>query len=210
MNDLTRICRVTGLKEDQLVSVYQYGSRVYGTASWASDWDFIVVANSSIDGQEFRNGDYNIHVYTPDTFQRNVDEHKIHALECIFAPKEFVLVDKRAWTFKLDRSKLRHELSAKSSNSWVKCKKKLTVEVGQEYIGVKSLFHSLRLVIFGIQIAQQGRITDYGAANKHWLEIDNYYEGMKASGVYDWEILKAHYQPIYNQLCSEFRKVAEK
>jgi predicted nucleotidyltransferase len=210
MSDLSRICRVTGLTESQLVSVYQYGSRVYGTANHASDWDFIVVANSSIDGQEFRNGDYNVHVYTTDTFQRNIDEHKIHALECIFAPKEFVLVDNRRWAFKLDRSKLRHELSAKASNSWVKCKKKLTVEVGQEYIGVKSLFHSLRLVIFGIQIAQQGSITDYGAANQHWSDIDNYYKGMKASGEFSWDTLKEHYQPIYNQLCSDFRKVAEK
>lgn len=35
----------------------------------------------------------------------------------------------------------------------------------------KNLFHALRYVLFGIQIAEKGKITDYKAANIYYKQI---------------------------------------
>jgi hypothetical protein len=58
----------------------------------------------------------------------------------------------------------------KAGNSFAKAGKKLDVEK-EHYKGKKSLFHSLRILMFGIQIAKAGRITNYGEANDLWKEI---------------------------------------
>lgn len=187
---------------DQDVIFFPYGSRVYGTHSEKSDYDYMAVvpANRRADtGEEFRHGDVNIHIYNRRDWQDQLNRHKIHTLEAYFlpdsaCPKEFRLA--------LDLAILRHELSAKSSHSFVKAKKKIEVEK-DFYIGWKSLFHSLRILIFGIQIAKQGKIEDYAAANHHWFEILH-------NPRYEWAYYKEKYQPIYNELATEFRKAAPK
>jgi hypothetical protein len=83
-------------------------------------------------------------------------------------------------------------------------KKKLTVEKDYSpYIAKKSLFHSLRILIEGIQIAKYQKIIDYSQANYLWEEIVN-------NKVNDWSYYKEKYQPLYNKLNSEFRIYAPK
>lgn len=120
----------------------------------------------------------------------------------VFYTINMILKETKKFDFKLDKSKLRHSLSAKSSNSWVKAKKKLTVE--QDYdlnVGRKSLFHSFRIVDFGIQVASNGRIIDYSSCNYLYSEIISLYE---------WTDMFDTFKVRYNKLMSEFRKVAEK
>jgi len=133
-----------------------------------------------------------------------LDEHEISALECLFLPPSppFVMLNKLNYEFKLDLPKLRKAISHKSSNSFVKCKKKLEVE-HDYYIGKKSLWHSLRMLMFGTQIAKFGEIVNYCEANKFWKEI-------VMSERNDWLYFKEKYQPIFNELSTEFRKVAPK
>lgn len=71
------------------------------------------------------------------------------------------------------------------------------------YIGFKSLFHSLRILVFGTQVATVGKIEDYGAANHYWKET------IKASQ-YTWDYYKDKYQPVYNALATEFMRAAPK
>lgn len=184
--------------EENIVAMYPYGSRVYGNAKGNSDHDFIVVHNSDFPNQEVVYRDMNVHFYDVKTFQQALDDHEIWALECYFLPKDTIIRDTNIFTFTLDKSKLRVNVSSKASNSFVKMKKKLID--GETYIGQKSLFHSLRMIMFGISIATEGKI-DFSIANKYFYDIINYD---------DWEILKAKYQPIYNELSTEFRVVAPK
>lgn len=200
---LDRVIRITGLKPENVLNVYQYGSRVYETATHQSDFDFIVINNAGVNDREVRNGDFNVHIYTVEHFQELINQHKIFALECLFLPQDKILQQKIRFAFTLNKTTLRHEISAKSSNSWVKCKKKLEVEKDCEYIGKKSLFHALRIVLFGTQLATQGRITDYTAAN-------HFFHDIMSSGRDDWAYYKETYQSVFNNLCTEFRKVAEK
>lgn len=190
-----------------------YGSRVYGTAKPDADYDFIAVVpnNSRIeDGTGYHlfhdDGDLNLQVESRDTFQRHLTEHKVKALECWYMPHE--MMPKKSimhvganFKFKLDLRALRHEFSSKASNSFVKAKKKIEKEKDY-YIGWKSLFHSLRILNFGIQIAKDGKI-DFSAANEYWFDILN-------ANQYDWTYFKNKYQPVYNGLATEFRKLAPK
>lgn len=199
---LDRIARAAKLPERDLIAVYGFGSRVYGTAGPRSDRDFYVIADGVRDSTEVRNGDINLHLHTPSHFQDLLDRHKVGALECHFAPPEHRLVERWTFRFTLDKAALRREFSAVASNSWVKAKKKLEVE-HEPYLGKKSLWHAMRIVMFGTQIAAHGRIVDFAAAN-------TLYPGIVENETDDWNWFKAQFQAPFNALNTEFRKVAPK
>ncbi len=196
---LDNIIRTSGIHHSRVFNVYIFGSQVYGTADSSSDWDIIMIANNVVESTEIRKGLFNIHVYTPDKFKIDLDYHRINNLECIYAPswaklKETIKFD----DFKINKNKLRHAISYVSSNSWVKCNKKLTVE-NEYYIGIKSLFHSIRIPIFGIQIAKFGRITDFSEANFIWDKIKKNH--------WEWPEIHKEFRPFLNATLTEFRKL---
>ena len=182
--------------DERILRTYRYGSRVYGCHTEKSDHDFIVIVESNKDlyyNVNFTNT--NITVYSESMFIQRILDHHISALESIFLYRE----DPFLKYFNLDKEILRHSISAVTSNSFVKCKKKLAQ--GDYYIGKKSLFHSLRILNFGIQIAKYGRIQDYSSANvfhKMIMEMPSN----------DWEDYKNRFQPIYNAQKTLFKKVA--
>lgn len=213
---IKRILDLADLKDSDVLAIYPYGSRVYRTESYQSDYDFIVVHNGdrANDSQQFdsRSKDLSIHTYHADSWQGHLDAHKIFAIECFSQSPDYASDSFLANPFKftLDKPTLRKEISSKASNSWVKCKKKLTVETDEDayYIGIKSLFHSFRIPMFGIQIAQHGRIVDFEVANDLWWDE---LEPIASSGYRtEWESLKEQYQARHNELMTEFRKYAEK
>ena len=181
--------------EEKVIKMYSYGSSVYGTETEKSDFDFIVVVESkdkytysvSKDGADYT-------VYTEPLFREMIQEHYVHILECIFQS----LDDSYLTYFELDLEKLRRQYSGVTSNSYVKCKKK--IRDGEEYIGLKSMFHSIRLLEFAIQIAKHGRIVDYSSANR--------YLGTIMTIGADWDTLDSIFRPIYNSLKSELRLLA--
>jgi hypothetical protein len=181
--------------------IYVFGSRVYGTSGYSSDWDFIMIANNAVSNQEIRSGDFNIHVIVPDEFEKMLKAHHPGAIECFYAPQEFRLLETITFNFKISIPSLRHSFSHVSSNSWVKCKKKL--EQNDYYIGVKSLFHSLRIPMFGIQIAKEGYISDFSCANK-------IYDVIFSRNDWSWEELDEKFRPLKNQILTDFRKVTQK
>lgn len=197
---LDTIIKASGIHPTRVFNVYLFGSQIYGTATSASDWDVIMIANNIVESTEIRRGLFNIHVYTPDKFKADLDWHRINNLECIYAPdwakiKEIIKFD----NFKINKNKLRHSISHTSSNSWVKCRKKLEVE-NEYHIGVKSLFHSIRIPMFGSQIAEFGKINDFSCANWIWDKIRKNH--------WTWTELDNEFRPILNQSLRDFRRVA--
>lgn len=179
-----------------------YGSRVYKTHEELSDFDFIAIIKSTtrtVNGIEKTYNKTNIHIYDKENFQTKLNEHKIFALESYFHHDQLI---KDEFEFKLDLNLLRKEISSVSSNSFVKAKKKIEVE-SDYYIGWKSLFHSLRIIMFGIQIAETGKIYDFSQANNYWLDIVR-------EKCYGWKPLQEKYKPIKNELLTKFRKIAPK
>lgn len=213
MIKLEDIIKISGIHPSRVFNVYIFGSRVYGTHTDKSDWDIIMVANNSVESTELRRGLYNIHVYTPDKFKADLEWHRINNLECIYAPDWAILREKIDYRkdFKIVPTKLRHAISHISSNSWVKAKKKLTLT--NEYkIGIKSLFHSIRIPMFGNQIIQHGKIVNFESANLVW-DIINFKKPPQntiITGKWEWEQLDNEFRVLRNMVMSNFRELTPK
>lgn len=193
---------LTGLPEWKIINIYLYGSRVYGTSETDSDYDFIVTANSLNEHREIRNDKYNVHVITPDKFLDELEAYRMVNLECVFAPNFARIQEKVNYlsSFKLDRQKLRRKLLTQSHDSWHKAKMKLNESDIDR--GLKSLFHSLRILLFGIQIIEHGEIIDFSEGNYYWQEIID-------CGEVEWEPLKTKFLPLKKDLESIFYRESE-
>ena len=194
------------LLDKEVMNVYPYGSQVYKTNSYSSDYDFILVLNKDVREYALSSNDQklNIHLYSVEGFEDQINQHKISALECIFLPSNMILKNDYVFNFKLNKEKLRSSISEKASHSWVKAKKKFEIEADRNiYIAKKSLFHSLRIIDFGIQIATYSKIVDYSSSNYLWEEIKN-------NPMEDWDNYKNKYQELFNFRMTEFRKLAPK
>jgi predicted nucleotidyltransferase len=178
-----------------------FGSQIYGTADAASDSDYMAVfpANNGPHRVELVFAKLDIQTYNLADLETLLTQSQINALEAYFVPGSLLPL---YTTFSLNLPALRHSLAQKASHSFVKAKKKITVE--KDYrTGYKSLFHSLRILTFGIELAQTGALTNFCAANAYWDEIWQAQET-------DWAPLQARWQPVYNALSSEFRRLAPK
>lgn len=206
MIDKNDIIKTFDLKESNVLTIFPYGSQVYKTAHEWSDHDFIVIFRDGTVEDEFAitRSNLSIHSYNESSFQELLTKHKISAMECYFLPAESLLLEHKKFKFDLHIDKLRSAISEKSSHSWVKSKKKFEVEKDRNvYIAKKSLFHSLRIIDFGIQIAANKKIVDYAASNNYWEDI-------YTNPSEQWETYKKQYQEVYNAKMSEFRKLAPK
>jgi predicted nucleotidyltransferase len=215
------IIEVAGIHPSRVFNVYIFGSQVYGTNDRESDWDIIMVANNSVEAVELNKTvsdkysldnkyiKYNIHVYTPDRFQKDLDWHRMNNLECIFAPEWAKLKEEKEFKFELNLAKLRHATSHVSSNSWVKCKKKLKDEYRT---AIKSFYHSIRIPMFATQIARSGRITDFSIANFIWnrLIFNEVPPYQRKDSKWDWDSLNLEFKITYNLMLSLFRRVTSK
>jgi predicted nucleotidyltransferase len=195
------IIKASGLHPSRIFNITIFGSRVYGTHTDNSDWDIIIVAKNSVESIEIKSDLYNIHIYTPDKFKQDLDWHMPKNLECLFAPDWAKLKEDLKFDFKLNIPKIRHATSHISSNSWVKCKKKL--QIANEYnIGVKSLFHAIRIPMFSTQIVNFGEIRDFQCANWIWSKIKE--------KEWNWEELDSEFRELHNSVLTDFRKITTK
>jgi len=196
---------------DKVINVYIYGSHVYETDNETSDIDYIIVYEQDNDISDTLfgyagNTVLNATLMSPSYFQKRLDEHNIDTLECYFLREDYKF-ESMKFNFNLDLDKLRRSISAVCSNSWVKCKKKLAQ--GDDYVGKKSTFHSLRIADYGIQIAKEGKIVSYTKPYSKLLKVDDYMELMNdIMRLNTWESIKSNYQEMANNIRSEFREVA--
>lgn len=199
------ISKLSLLYKDSILSLFHYGGQVYGVGTVNSDYDYVAVINSEKELPHyetvFDNVKLDVNIYNKRSFENMVIDHEITALECLFLPEYDALLSYCKYPFALSLPKLRQSISEKSSHSFVKARKK--VRFGEYYIGKKSLWHSFRIIIFGIQIAKYGKIVDYRAANYLYKDIV-----LNESN--DEEYYKNKYLSLHNNLMTEFRKLAPK
>lgn len=192
------------------LNVYRFGSIVYGTNSKDSDEDFIVVTKEKVISNNI-----NVHYYTIIEFQTLLDNHDIQMLECFYLPynSKFILKKEQVFTLNkndiIDKYKLRIAISTITSNSWVKGKKKLVVQGDYgKYLAIKSVFHSIRILDYGIQIAQHNKIVDYTSMNYVMFDL------LKLSVEYDyielWNMIEARYKKLFNNKSSIFKQLCPK
>lgn len=194
------------------IAVFPYGSSVYKNKK-PSDLDFIIVSDTPYFQDKFEIDGIDIEVsnYSKEEFLKNLASHDISVLECLYINHEKKYVDPsfslELDRFSLNKSVLRESISQKSSNSYVKAKKKLILEDDFDLnVSLKSLWHSLRMVEFGIQLAKEGKIINpqfsndtYDMITKDYLIFNN-----------DWSKLHEKYKPIQNKVLSDFRLLCPK
>lgn len=193
------------------LAIFPYGSNVYKNKI-PEDYDFIIVSEKPYFQESFilNNTKFEITNHYKEDFSRLLDSHEISILECCFIDhkNKYISDDiiKKINDFSIDKLKLRESISSKSSNSYVKAKKK--IEIGEDFnlnVSLKSLWHSIRMIEFGIQFANNGVIEPeksnylYDEILKDYLIFNN-----------DWSKLHSKYRPIYNSISTEFKKICPK
>ena len=185
-------------------AIYTFGSYVYGTNDELSDKDYIVVTKTPEVST-----DNNFHFYTEEEFQRLLNNCDIQMLECVFLPQHLRIGNGHPYYINIDKQVLRRSISTISSNSWVKGKKKLTVMGDYDLrIGLKSIYHSLRILDYGIQICQFDKIVDWGRMNYVLEDIKKM--SLSYSTVELWEKIDEKYRKTFNFLSSQFKILAPK
>lgn len=205
-------------------AVEHFGSTVYGTRTDKSDIDIIAITESdedlyiiyqSKDYREFSDysKDVDLHIISTRTFQELLDEHDIMALETYY---QLRAADKELFRFSLDLDKLRRKVSAVCSNSWSKARKKLDIPEEDDYLGLKSLFHSIRILSYGINLARDGKLDfknvliDANTGEK--ISCSNFWKQLQYeySQGFRWKEFKAEYTPLQNSNATLFRLLAPK
>jgi hypothetical protein len=200
--------------QSKLLAVFQYGSRVYQTVDRFSDYDFIEIWSD--DPPDDVRSDADVTRLSYSQFRQLVEDHEISVLECVFSDSsKRQLFDGLPldWNrFELNLEKLRRSISAKSSNSWVKAKKKIEVEKDRNLrVAFKSLFHSIRILDFGIQIAVFGEIVNFSSMIELHDSIKTDCQSLvfeKLSFEEQWKFLHSKYSPIKKKYEHTFKKVA--
>jgi len=200
--DFAAILRLLGRSEGEVAALFRTGSRVYGTASPASDEDFVAVLARRDARRDLAFGaGVNVVIHGLDTFRDALADHSVFALECLFVAPEHRLKDPRPpFAFTLDRKKLLASAGGRSASDFAKAGKCFAEEPGASK---KKLFHALRVPMFALQIARKGRITDYGEASGLWREL-----AARADG--EWEPYLAAYGPVREQLVRDLEASARR
>lgn len=195
--------------------IFVYGSAVYLNKD-PSDIDVILVLDGNI-SKDYHIDDLEIHIITLGEFSKKLQDHDVVIMECIINEK-IIFTDEIKTvldSFVLEPSILRTSFSKTSSNSYVKAKKKLIIpETYDRYCSMKSLWHSFRILQFGIQIIYHYKSRsdfNWEVSNSFWDSIQTDYisfENLETST--QWKNLNSKYRPIINSLNTEFRKIAPK
>jgi len=185
-------------------NIFLYGSRVYGTNRIDSDYDIIIIASTMDTHREnyYKIGDklLNVHVFTPDIFKAALDRHDIMNLECFYAGEKFTIFNHTPLQLTINKKQLVKNILSQSFNSWHGAK--VSFNQGDPVRGTKGAFHAIRMLVFAIQILEQGRITDYAAAN-------HIFKNMNDTTEFEWEFFKEDFFSLKQELENKLKNLAE-
>jgi predicted nucleotidyltransferase len=198
------------LKQTKLLNVYLFGSRLFGTATEKSDFDFLIICDDY-------NGDFvlnrneepsiDLSIMSSKTFKQKVLNLSYHELITIWFPKEYIFLELlpgiEILNHEIDTSKLRSTLSLQAKQVWERSKEKFEMKDYQR--GKKGITHALRIFELGSQIAKDGIISDFSLANEfHFLMFEKYQKEE------NWKTVNEVFRPMYIEKHEIFKKNAPK
>lgn len=196
--DVDRIVEISEVHPLKIRNIYIFGSQVYGYARKSSDYDVVMVAPGLL-GREIKHEIYNIHQVMPDSFADQVSDYKIRAMECVFAPEWARPLEKQKFEVKIIVPKLIGSILSQSHDMWNQAKRKMFEEDVMR--GNKGAFHSLKTLIYGIDIAKNGRITDFEAIKPLHEEFTSHY-------FFRWDDLRDTYLSRKKELEDELKSLS--
>ena len=196
--DLTATLEKISLDTDEVLNVFVYGSRVYGTNTLESDWDLLIIINNDslfIPDQLLINNQ-DLTIISLQQIKIDISNNNIQRLELLWAPPPSILINKINLLdfFVLDLNALRISVATVSTKCLAYAKI-LWLRENDIKKGKKNLFHCIRYVCFGIQIAINGMITNYTEANQYFNQI---FEDQST----EWK----HYNDIYGKKAKDLYK----
>lgn len=167
-----KICEELRIDEKDILNIYPYGSHIYGTNDEYSDKDFIIVYKKSLlPSGSFKDNAISSYdrkiqgtCYSRGGFLDAINNYQISALECIFLPEDKII--KKSKDFKIEKINnhyLIKNIISTASSSWHNAKMAYSDD-NDTYVK-KNIFHSLRILDFGLQIKENGKIIDYSSMN---------------------------------------------
>lgn len=186
-----RICELLKLDYSKVLNIYPYGSKIYGTDDEFSDSDYVIVFKSSLlPSGAFRDNAISSDgrtvqgvCYSRSGFIDAINNYEITALECIFLPEDKVVQKKMNFAItKYNEKEFAKKIIQKASSSWHFAN--LAYRDDHMESCVKNLFHTLRILDFGIQIKKFGCITDYSSMNKLRTELMENFNTLKPFDYY--------------------------
>lgn len=175
-----KICESLNLDLSKIYNIYPYGSKIYGTSNEYSDDDFIIVFKSALlESGSFKDNAISSEdrmiqgtCYSRGGFIDAINNYQINALECIFLPDELVI--QKIFPFKLQKfneKDFAKNIIKAASSSWYFSKMAFKDEDIER--SKKNMYHSIRILDFGIQIKDEKKIYDYSKSNPIYHDIMN-------------------------------------
>lgn len=171
---LNHILSELNINEADILNVYPYGSRVYGTQREDSDYDFIIVYKSSMlpDGSFRSNAissqDKNVQAicYGRGGFIDSINNYYMPALESLST-----MPLKKKLSFQMSKyyeKEMIKKVITQASNSWFLADKLWEIHEAPGMMDrmKKGIWHSIRILKFGLQIKGHQEIVDFQAANE--------------------------------------------
>lgn len=197
MKSIDQIYNVLPVDKQSINNLYLFGSRVYGNCHENSDFDYIAVGDK-LKYQEISKGNINIHLFNNNLFISNLNDYDMRVIECIMAPDFAKLKETTKFDFKLNPIKFREKIFFQVNKNWRVGKKKFSE--GDVYGGKKRVYHSIRILLFAIQILENNKIIDWTAANKYSDYIKNNYHT-------DWDYYRLQYEQFKQKLEKDINKI---
>lgn len=178
MKSAEEICKALNIDYSQILNIYPYGSKVYGTAREDSDDDFVIVYKSAfLPSGAFKDNaisseDRKIQgtCYSRTGFINAINTYQITVLECLYLPDELVVQKKMNFKmYKFDKKEFVQKIIKQASDAWYRgtqSYKKKNIKFAK-----KNAFHALRILMFAMQIKKRGKIDNYARANDIKNEI---------------------------------------
>ena len=165
---------------EEVVTIYPYGSHVYGSAKEGSDVDYIIVTK----GAFLKSGGFKQNaissfdkkaqgvLYSRSGFTDAINNYEIAALECLSLEPDKIILSK--WPFKLhkwDEKEMVKNIIKKASASWYIASEQSKND--DKHLAKKGIYHALRILMFGLQLKEHKKIIDFQCSNELKQEIYN-------------------------------------
>lgn len=187
------------LKDEDIINVYPFGSKIYKADNYQSDWDFVVVVKDGVVDKDLRKKSFNrinINIFQEKNYISLLNKHKTSILECHFLPNEKILKLSKSFNLNLNMEALKLYIINKSLDDWNRAEKSF---INGEIDFHKSIFHAIRSLDFTIQIIENKKILNYSSANNYWEDLVN-------CQFDSWESYNEYFEPIIYNLLTKIKE----
>mmetsp|Transcript_62158 Transcript_62158/g.116285 ORF Transcript_62158/g.116285 Transcript_62158/m.116285 type:complete len:405 (-) Transcript_62158:155-1369(-) len=219
--------KVTVVTEEELQSIYEelrvrwgrcVGLYVHGSTIFFNkepkDLDMLAIVDqpkkfidSGSKEAQFIVGRCEVSVYERDFWLSRLEAMDMTMLTCISTPKSFVpmeIQDDRVRNLKISLDVLEESVASFAEYTWLKAFRKMD---GHQdlYAGGKNCYFVFRLLSFGCQVAERGRIADLRAANSKYETILQVFEVLELHPG-DWDLVEAVFGNLVKTEVENFRQ----